>query len=290
MTRQLGCRHGRASAEGGRVPRQGLGGGGARDRRGCRRSRSRRLRYAGPAALGVRPGGALRPRSRAWRSPSASPCPSRESAPAASRSASSSPSPRSSCSAGRPACSSPPAGRRSRIFSAAPPAAACRLQRLDVRALGARRRARRRPDPRDSAATPRRAGRARGFIYYWVVNLILISAVLAPTRAARSPRSRGRTSRRRPRRSRSWRRRRSRSSSSGSGAALSIALVGPLLAIALYQRSTFKAIQAMRLALTDPLTGLGNHRQLPRAAAARARRGRAARDVASRSASSTSTT
>src|SRR5439155_1700030 len=42
--------------------------------------------------------------------------------------------------------------------------------------------------------------------------------------------------------------------------ALSIALVGPLLAIALYQRSTFKAIRAMRLALTDPLTGLGNHR------------------------------
>ena len=42
--------------------------------------------------------------------------------------------------------------------------------------------------------------------------------------------------------------------------ALSIALVGPLLAIALYQRSTFRAMRAMRLALTDPLTGLGNHR------------------------------
>ncbi|HTO26157.1 MAG TPA: GGDEF domain-containing protein, partial [Gaiellaceae bacterium] len=42
--------------------------------------------------------------------------------------------------------------------------------------------------------------------------------------------------------------------------ALSIALVGPLLAIALYQRSTFAALRAMRLALTDPLTGLGNHR------------------------------
>jgi len=41
---------------------------------------------------------------------------------------------------------------------------------------------------------------------------------------------------------------------------LSIALVGPLLAIALYQRSTFAALRAMRLALTDPLTGLGNHR------------------------------
>jgi diguanylate cyclase (GGDEF)-like protein len=42
--------------------------------------------------------------------------------------------------------------------------------------------------------------------------------------------------------------------------ALSIALIGPLLAIALYQRSTFRALRAMRLALTDPLTGLGNHR------------------------------
>ena len=41
---------------------------------------------------------------------------------------------------------------------------------------------------------------------------------------------------------------------------LSIALVGPLLAIALYQRSTFRELRAMRLALTDPLTGLGNHR------------------------------
>ena len=41
---------------------------------------------------------------------------------------------------------------------------------------------------------------------------------------------------------------------------LSAALVGPLLAIALYQRSTHHALRAMRLALTDPLTGLGNHR------------------------------
>jgi diguanylate cyclase (GGDEF)-like protein len=37
-----------------------------------------------------------------------------------------------------------------------------------------------------------------------------------------------------------------------------LALVGPLLAISLYQRSAFQA--AMRLALTDPLTGLANHR------------------------------
>src|SRR4030095_388251 len=41
---------------------------------------------------------------------------------------------------------------------------------------------------------------------------------------------------------------------------LSIALVGPLLAISLYQRTTHRALRAMRLALTDPLTGLGNHR------------------------------
>jgi diguanylate cyclase (GGDEF)-like protein len=41
---------------------------------------------------------------------------------------------------------------------------------------------------------------------------------------------------------------------------LSVALVGPLLAIAMYQRSTHRALRAMRLALTDPLTGLGNHR------------------------------
>jgi diguanylate cyclase (GGDEF)-like protein len=41
---------------------------------------------------------------------------------------------------------------------------------------------------------------------------------------------------------------------------LSVALVGPLLAISLYQRSSHRALRAMRLALTDPLTGLGNHR------------------------------
>jgi diguanylate cyclase (GGDEF)-like protein len=42
--------------------------------------------------------------------------------------------------------------------------------------------------------------------------------------------------------------------------ALALALVGPLVAIALYQRSMHSALKAMRLALTDPLTGLGNHR------------------------------
>jgi diguanylate cyclase (GGDEF)-like protein len=41
---------------------------------------------------------------------------------------------------------------------------------------------------------------------------------------------------------------------------LLVALVGPLLAISFYQRSTHRALRAMRLALTDPLTGLGNHR------------------------------
>ena len=41
---------------------------------------------------------------------------------------------------------------------------------------------------------------------------------------------------------------------------LASALIGPLLAISFYQRSTHRALSAMRLALTDPLTGLGNHR------------------------------
>jgi diguanylate cyclase (GGDEF)-like protein/putative nucleotidyltransferase with HDIG domain len=41
---------------------------------------------------------------------------------------------------------------------------------------------------------------------------------------------------------------------------LMAALVGPLAALSLYQRSTHRALNAMRLALTDPLTGLGNHR------------------------------
>src|SRR5204862_4024246 len=41
---------------------------------------------------------------------------------------------------------------------------------------------------------------------------------------------------------------------------LSVALVGPLLAIQLYQRAIVGALRAMRLALTAPLTGLGNHR------------------------------
>jgi diguanylate cyclase (GGDEF)-like protein len=41
---------------------------------------------------------------------------------------------------------------------------------------------------------------------------------------------------------------------------LALALLGPLLAIVLYQRSVYRALAAMRLALTDPLTGLGNQR------------------------------
>jgi diguanylate cyclase (GGDEF)-like protein len=42
--------------------------------------------------------------------------------------------------------------------------------------------------------------------------------------------------------------------------ALALVLVGPLVAVALHQRATHNALRAMRLALTDPLTGLGNHR------------------------------
>src|SRR4029450_7166140 len=42
---------------------------------------------------------------------------------------------------------------------------------------------------------------------------------------------------------------------------LSAALVGPVVAIALYQRSVHRELKAMRLALTDPLTGLGDHRR-----------------------------
>ncbi len=100
-----------------------------------------------------------------------------------------------------------------------------------------------------------------GFLYYWVVNLVLISAVLS----ADSGRSFFTIARENITQTTApfafmasaaltlvvlWQRE----------PALSIALVGPLLAIALYQRSTFKAMRAMRLALTDPLTGLGNHR------------------------------
>ena len=59
--------------------------------------------------------------------------------------------------------------------------------------------------------------------------------------------------------------------------ALALVLVGPLVAVALHQRATHNALRAMRLALTDPLTGLGNHRhfqeqlqvQLEEASAAR---------------------
>ncbi len=45
---------------------------------------------------------------------------------------------------------------------------------------------------------------------------------------------------------------------------LSAALLGPLLALALYQRSSTRERAAMELALTDPLTGLGNYRAFQR--------------------------
>jgi diguanylate cyclase (GGDEF)-like protein len=41
---------------------------------------------------------------------------------------------------------------------------------------------------------------------------------------------------------------------------LVVALLGPIVATVLYQRSTHRALDALRLANTDPLTGLGNHR------------------------------
>jgi diguanylate cyclase (GGDEF)-like protein/putative nucleotidyltransferase with HDIG domain len=115
-------------------------------------------------------------------------------------------------------------------------------------------------------------------VYHWVVNLVLISAVLA----ASSGKSFS---------SLVWNNAKETTAPFALMAsaalmlvvlwerspALSIALVGPLLAIALYQRSTFAALKAMQLALTDPLTGLGNHRnfheRLQRALAAAERDG-----------------
>ena len=41
---------------------------------------------------------------------------------------------------------------------------------------------------------------------------------------------------------------------------LAVALIGPLVAVGLYQRSVHNAMKAMRLALTDATTGLGNKR------------------------------
>jgi diguanylate cyclase (GGDEF)-like protein len=43
------------------------------------------------------------------------------------------------------------------------------------------------------------------------------------------------------------------------------ALIGPLLGLGLYQRSNYRALRAIRLALTDPLTGLGNQRHFQEA-------------------------
>jgi diguanylate cyclase (GGDEF)-like protein/putative nucleotidyltransferase with HDIG domain len=99
------------------------------------------------------------------------------------------------------------------------------------------------------------------FLYNWVVNLVLISVVLSATSGKPFVRiicgnARQTTAPFALMASSAlmlvvlWER----------SPALSLALVGPLLAIGLYQRSTFAALKAMRLALTDPLTGLGNHR------------------------------
>jgi diguanylate cyclase (GGDEF)-like protein len=46
---------------------------------------------------------------------------------------------------------------------------------------------------------------------------------------------------------------------------LAAALAGPIVAVGLYQRSAQRALSAMRLALTDPLTGLGNQRHFDEA-------------------------
>ena len=118
------------------------------------------------------------------------------------------------------------------------------------------------------------------FLYNWVVNLVLVSAVLS----ADSGRHFFRVARENVTHTTVplalmtsaalilvvlWER----------SPALSVALVGPLLAIALYQRSTSRELRAMRLAFTDPLTGLGNHRsfyeRLQRELAAAEREGRA---------------
>jgi diguanylate cyclase (GGDEF)-like protein len=99
------------------------------------------------------------------------------------------------------------------------------------------------------------------FLYNWVVNLALVSAVISassgkPFRKLMRDNAKQTTAPFALMASAAlmlvvmWER----------SPALSVALVGPLLAIALYQRSTFAALKAMRLALTDPLTGLGNHR------------------------------
>ena len=136
-----------------------------------------------------------------------------------------------------------------------------RLQRLDVRALGARRRARVEHVHGDSVGTMLVRLVLCAFLYNWVVNLTLISAVLAAdSRRSFFPIA--------------WENIKQTTAPLAfmtsatlilvvlyeRTPALSLALVGPLLAIALYQRSTFRALRAMRLALTDPLTGLGNHR------------------------------
>ncbi|MCW2978118.1 MAG: hypothetical protein JWM06_3399 [Actinomycetia bacterium] len=117
------------------------------------------------------------------------------------------------------------------------------------------------PIPQTSVATLLARLAICAFVYHWIVNVALISAVLA----ADSGKPFFELVVANVRRTTApfllmassaltlvvlWQR----------SPSLSPALIGPLLAIALYQRSTHKAMHAMRLALTDPLTGLGNHR------------------------------
>ena len=72
--------------------------------------------------------------------------------------------------------------------------------------------------------------------------------------------------------------------------ALALVLAGPLVAVALHQRATHNALRAMRLALTDPLTGLGNHRHFQEQLQIQLEEASASRAAADRLPASTSTT
>ena len=153
--------------------------------------------------------------------------------------------------------------RRSCTCSSTARRSASRTTRRSTRSRAARRRARDRPDRRRSpVGAPDRGVALGASVNYWVVNIVLISGGLAVSSGkpfmaiAPDERRRGTTVPFGLMASAAlmlvvlWER----------SPLLSFALIGPLLAIALYQRSTYRALRAMRLALTDPLTGLGNHR------------------------------